>query len=159
MMKNTREESVSAIGDLIKDLSAELEQLKQNRRVLESLRRHSSSETPVMSKPPKVESGMMTMGDCDRQRKPPRAEFTTYADLLETICKSPSAEIIHKTPSSETKRMLPSCAHRQSPSRRHSSVVLPASSLLRELKTESLKPSHQAKRFSTSGSSLFSRSA
>merc|ERR550525_589060 len=95
MMKNTREESVSAIGDLIKDLSAELEQLKQNRRVLESLRRHSSSETPVMSKPPKVESGMMTMGDCDRQRKPPRAEFTTYADLLETICKSPSSEIIH----------------------------------------------------------------
>ena len=54
--------------------------------------------------------------------------------------------------------MSPSSAHRQSPSRRHSSVVLPASSLLRELKTESLKPS-QAKRFSTSGSSLFSRSA
>merc|ERR1711936_1425561 len=65
---------------------------------------------------------------------------------------------IRKSPSSETKRMSPSCAHRQSPSRRHSSVVLPASSLLRELKTESLKPS-QAKRFSTSGSSLFSRSA
>merc|ERR1712203_131755 len=57
-----------------------------------------------------------------------------------------------------TKRMSPSSAHRQSPSRRHSGVVLPASSLLRELKTESLKPS-QAKRFSTSGSSLFSRSA
>merc|ERR1712203_861637 len=57
-----------------------------------------------------------------------------------------------------TKRMSTSSAHRQSPSRRHSSVVLPASSLLRELKTESLKPS-QAKRFSTSGSSLFSRSA
>ena len=163
MMKNTREESVSAIGDLIKDLSAELEQLKQNRRVLESLRRHSTTESPVMSKPPKVESRMMTMGesgimggrqtlgDCERQRKPPRAEFTTYADLLETMsmCKSPSAEI---------KRLSPSCAHRQSPSRRHSSVVLPASSLLRELKTESLKPS-QAKRFSTSGSSLFSRSA
>merc|ERR1719507_1775725 len=65
------------------------------------------------------------------------------------MCKSPSAEIIHKSSPS---------AHRQSPSRRHSSVVLPASSLLRELKTESLKPS-QAKRFSTSGSSLFSRSA
>ena len=158
MMKNTREESVSAIGDLIKDLSAELEQLKQNRRVLESLRRHSSTETPVMSKPPKVESGMMTMGDCERQRKPPRAEFTTYADLLETICKSPSSETKRMSPSLETKRMLPSSAHRQSPSRRHSSVVLPASSLLRELKTESLKPS-QAKRFSTSGSSLFSRSA
>merc|ERR1711981_353566 len=124
-----------------------------------------------MSKPPKVESGMMTMGDCDhgtmggrmtmgdsdRQREPPRAEFTTYADLLETICKSQSSEIIRKSPSSETKRMSPSSAHRQSPSRRHSSVVLPASSLLRELKTESLKPS-QAKRFSTSGSSLFSRS-
>merc|ERR1739844_341214 len=89
LRRNTREESVSAIGDLIKDLSAELEQLKQNRRVLESLRRHSTTE--VMSKPPKVESGMMmTMGDCDRQRKPPRAEFTTYADLLETMsmCKS-----------------------------------------------------------------------
>merc|ERR1719305_1132550 len=53
LRRNTREESVSAIGDLIKDLSAELEQLKQNRRVLESLRRHSSTEKAlVMSKPP-----------------------------------------------------------------------------------------------------------
>merc|ERR1719328_511477 len=86
LRRNTRDENVSAIGDLIKDLSAELEQLKENRRVLESLRRHSSTEAPVMAKPPKGQSsggGVIS----DRVRRPPaRAEFTTYADLLETMC-------------------------------------------------------------------------
>jgi len=141
LRRNTREESVSAIGDLIKDLSAELEQLKQNRRVLESLRRNSTSEAPpVISKPPKGQNSgsRLMMGEL-RRRKPPRPEFTTYADLLETMCTaSPSAT-----------------AHQQSPSRRHSSVVLPtASSLLRaESKTS------QPKRFSTAGGSLLSSSA
>merc|ERR1719430_2809797 len=141
LRRNTREESVSAIGDLIKDLSAELEQLKQNRRVLESLRRNSTSEAPpVISKPPKGQNSgsRLMMGEL-RRRKPPRPEFTTYADLLETMCTaSPSAT-----------------AHQQSPSRRHSSVVLPTASAL--LRAES-KPS-QPERFSTAGGSLLSSSA
>merc|ERR1719400_2400531 len=75
LRRNTREESVSAIGDLIKDLSAELEQLKQNRRVLESLRRHSTTEKPpVMSKPPKGQNSGSTGGStllvAERRRKP-----------------------------------------------------------------------------------------
>merc|ERR1711874_168937 len=141
LRRNTREESVSAIGDLIKDLSAELEQLKQNRRVLESLRRNSTSEAPpVISKPPKGQNSgsRLMMGEL-RRRKPPRPEFTTYADLLETMSTaSPSA-----------------AAHQQSPSRRHSSVVLPTYSSL--LRAES-KPS-QPKRLSTAGGSLLSSSA
>jgi len=138
LRRNTREESVSAIGDLIKDLSAELEQLKQNRRVLESLRRHSTTEKPpVMSKPPKGQNSGSTGGStllvAERRRKPSqkRSEFTTYADLLETMCTRPSA-----------------AAHQQSPSRRHSSVVLPTSSSS-QLRGES-------KRFSTAGGSLLS---
>merc|ERR1719331_2379257 len=93
LRRNTREESVIAIGDLIKDLSAELEQLKQNRRVLESLRRNSSTEKPpVMSKPPpggQTSGGSSSTGGsrlmiAERRRKPSsekRSEFTTYADL------------------------------------------------------------------------------
>merc|ERR1719397_388391 len=143
LRRNTREESVSAIGDLIKDLSAELEQLKQNRQVLESLRRHSTTTEapPVMSKPPKGQNSGSTggsrlpmMGE-QRRRKPPRAEFTTYADLLETMCTSP--------PNAATQRQ------RSPTSRRHSSVVLPTSSSL--LMRENSKPS-RPKRFSTSGS-------
>jgi len=152
LRRNTREESVSAIGDLIKDLSAELEQLKQNRRVLESLRRHSTTTEapPVMSKPPKGQNSGSTggsrlpmMGEQRRRNKPPRAEFTTYADLLETMCTS--------RPNAATQRQ------RSPTSRRHSSVVLPTSSSL--LLRENSKPS-RPKRFSTSGSgSLLSSSA
>merc|ERR1719397_2088190 len=138
LRRNTREESVSVIGDLIKDLSAELEQLKQNRRVLESLRRHSTTTEapPVMSKPPKGQNSGSTggsrlpmMGEQWR-RKPPRAEFTTYADLLETMCTS--------RPNAATQRQ------RSPTSRRHSSVVLPTSSSL--LMRENSKPS-RPKRF------------
>merc|ERR1719367_1635683 len=144
LRSKTRDENVSAIGDLIKDLSAELEQLKQNRRVLESLRRHSSTEKPpnVMSKPPKGQNSTGSrLTTAERRRKPPlrKAEFTTYADLLsETMCSAPAS------------------AHRQSPSRRHSSVLLPTSSspLLRG---EDSKPL-QNKRFSTNGGSLLSSS-
>merc|ERR1712032_1150162 len=70
--------------------------------------------------------------------KPPRAEFTTYADLLETMCTSP--------PNAATQRQ------RSPTSRRHSSVVLPTSSSL--LMREESKPS-RPKRFSTSGSGSF----
>lgn len=143
LRRNTREESVSAIGDLIKDLSAELEQLKQNRRVLESLRRQSSTEKPpnVMSKPPKGQNSTGSrLTTSERRRKAPlrKAEFTTYADLLsETMC-------------------TPASAPRQSPSRRHSSVVLPTSSspLMRGVESKPLQP----KRFSTAGGSLLSSS-
>lgn len=125
MRRNTREESVSAIGDLIKDLSAELEQLKQNRRVLESLRRHSSTEKSpnVMAKPPKGQNTGSRLTTAERRCKAPlrKAEFTTYADLLsETMC-------------------TPASVYRQSPSRRHSSVGLP-SSLLRVGESKPLQP-------------------
>jgi len=82
LRRNTREESVSAIGDLIKDLSAELEQLKQNRRVLESLRRHSTTEKPpVMSKPPKGQNSeaarcWLLSGVANLRKKDPNSRLT-----------------------------------------------------------------------------------
>jgi len=89
LRRNTREESVSAIGDLIKDLSAELEQLKQNRRVLESLRRHSTTEKPpVMSKPPKGQNsrsmGGSTLLVAERRRKPSQKKIRIH-DLRRSV--------------------------------------------------------------------------
>ena len=146
LRRNTRDESVSAIGDLIKDLSAELEQLKENRRVLESLRRHSSTEAPVVAKPPKGQSsggGVIS----DRVRRPPaRAEFTTYADLLETMCKT-------STPPAH--RQSSSTAHRQPvTSRRHSSVVIPKTSSLVSNQQDINKKLFPTKRFSPTRGSL-----
>merc|ERR1712004_318555 len=146
LRRNTRDENVSAIGDLIKDLSAELEQLKENRRVLESLRRHSSTEAPVMAKPPKGQSsggGVIS----DRVRRPPaRAEFTTYADLLETMCPT-SRPGAHRQSSSS--------AHRQPvTSRRHSSVVIPKTSSLVSNQQDINKKLFPTKRFSPTRGSL-----
>jgi len=146
LRRNTRDENVSAIGDLIKDLSAELEQLKENRRVLESLRRHSSTEAPVMAKPPKGQSsggGVIS----DRVRRPPaRAEFTTYADLLETMCP---------TSMPRAHRQSSSTAHRQPvTSRRHSSVVIPKTSSLVSNQQDINKKLFPTKRFSPTRGSL-----
>ena len=100
-----------------------------------------------MSKPPKGQNSTgggrlpIMMGEPRRRNKPPRAEFTTYADLLETMCTTSPNAVLQR---------------QQSPtSRRHSSVVLPTSSSLLMRESQPSRP----KRFSTSGSgSLFSSS-